>query len=175
MARRRPQIWSKIEARHSLDKGPGLPKRMKIRAFVSSKSGLAKVRWMVGAPEPGKTDESLATLPLGTTRCLLKEGDADRSWCWGGPESNKQQLIIVSNETISNKTTEETEGVVGMRIDLHFPAAQIRVLRGQNWVHHLISFYGKESLYHKEYLLKFPFLRVQKFRSYGESLESQAV
>ena len=32
---------------------------------------------MVGAPEPGKTDESLATLPLGTTRCLLKEGDAD--------------------------------------------------------------------------------------------------
>ena len=30
---------------------------------------------MVGAPEPGKTDESLATLPLGTTRCLLKEGD----------------------------------------------------------------------------------------------------
>ena len=138
------QIWSKIEARHSLDRGHGLPKRMKIRAFVSSKSGLAKVRWMVGAPEPGKTDESLATLPLGTTRCLLKEGDADRSWCWWGPESNKQQLIIVSNETISNKTKEETEGVVGMRIDLHFPAAQIRVLRGQNWVHHLISFYGKK-------------------------------
>ena len=79
--------------------------------------------------------------------------------------------VLVSNETISNKTTEETEGVVGMRIDLHFPAAQIRVLRGQNWVHHLISFYGKESLYHKEILLKFPFLRVQRFRSYGESLE----
>ena len=72
---------------------------------------------MVGAPEPGKTDESLATLPLGTTRCLLKEGDTDRSWCWWGPESNKQQLIIVGNETISNKTTEEKGGVVGVRMD----------------------------------------------------------
>ena len=86
MARRRPQIWSKIEARHSLDKGPGLPKRMKIRAFVSSKSGLAKVRWMVGAPEPGKTDESLATLPLGTTRCLLK-GDVLTDPGVGGDQS----------------------------------------------------------------------------------------
>ena len=117
---------------------------------------------MVGAPEPRKTDESLATLPLGTTRCLLREGDTERSWCWWGPESNKQQLIIVGNETISNKTTEEKGGVVGVRMDLHFPATQIRVLRahGQNWVQHLISFYGKESLYHKEFLLKVFFLRV---------------